>query len=84
MPDARVTEVAQPARLLLIGGSGDLSDRLSLPLADELATPPVLVELGAGRPALYRPISWGEFRQKRADGDFADYGAEVQISDYRV
>src|SRR5262249_54476147 len=24
----------------------------------------------------YRPISWGEFRRKRADGDFANYGAE--------
>jgi isopenicillin N synthase-like dioxygenase len=31
----------------------------------------------------YRPIHWGEFRRKRADGDFADYGVEVQISDYR-
>ena len=34
--------------------------------------------------AHYRPIIWGDFRQARADGDFADYGAEVQISDYRV
>jgi len=32
----------------------------------------------------YAPIPWGEFRRKRADGDFADYGAEVQISDYRL
>jgi len=32
----------------------------------------------------YRPIHWGDFRRRRADGDFADYGAEVQISDYRV
>lgn len=37
----------------------------------------------AARPARYAPISWGEFRRRRADGDFADYGAEVQISDYR-
>lgn len=40
--------------------------------------------VGAGRPARYAPISWGEFRRKRADGDFADYGAEVQIADYRL
>ena len=52
MPDARVTEAAPPARLLLIGGSGDLRSRLSLPLASELAIPPMLVELDAGRPAL--------------------------------
>ncbi len=35
-------------------------------------------------PARYRDISWSEFRRRRADGDFADYGAEVQIGDYLV
>lgn len=35
-------------------------------------------------PPRYRGVPWGEFRQRRADGDFADYGAEVQISDYRI
>ncbi len=30
----------------------------------------------------YRSINWGDFRQARADGDFADYGAEVQIADF--
>lgn len=35
-------------------------------------------------PPLYRDLPWGEFRRRRADGDFADYGAEVQISDYRT
>jgi len=35
-------------------------------------------------PAQYVPISWSEFRRRRADGDFANYGAEVQISDYRL
>ncbi len=32
----------------------------------------------------YRTINWGAFRQARADGDFADYGSEVQISDFRT
>ena len=32
----------------------------------------------------YRPILWSEFRQRRATGDFANYGQEVQISDYRI
>ncbi|MEM7170335.1 MAG: 2-oxoglutarate and iron-dependent oxygenase domain-containing protein [Pseudomonadota bacterium] len=32
----------------------------------------------------YRSINWGEFRQLRTDGDFADYGKEVQLSDYRL
>ena len=40
--------------------------------------------VNGGDAARYRPIAWGEFRRKRADGDFANYGAEVQISDYRI
>ncbi len=35
-------------------------------------------------PARYHSINWGEFRQRRAMGDYADYGEEVQISHYRV
>jgi isopenicillin N synthase-like dioxygenase len=35
-------------------------------------------------PPRYRPMNWGDFRQARADGDFADYGEEVQIAQYRV
>ena len=38
----------------------------------------------ADHPARYRGIVWGDFRGKRSDGDFADYGAEVQISQYRL
>ena len=32
----------------------------------------------------YCAINWGEFRAGRAAGDYADYGTEVQISDYRT
>ena len=32
----------------------------------------------------YRAINWGEFRRQRADGDFADYGEEVQLSQFRI
>ena len=31
----------------------------------------------------YRPFTWGEFRRHRADGDYADLGEEVQISQYQ-
>ena len=34
-------------------------------------------------PALYDPIAWGHFRGQRSDGDFADYGTEIQISQFR-
>jgi isopenicillin N synthase-like dioxygenase len=36
------------------------------------------------RPARYRPIEWREFRARRAAGDYADVGEEVQISHYRL
>jgi isopenicillin N synthase-like dioxygenase len=45
---------------------------------------PLAATIGRDAPARYRDISWSEFRRRRADGDFADYGSEVQISDYRV
>ena len=35
-------------------------------------------------PARYRPIAWGEFRRRRAAGDYADRGVEVQIDHYRT
>jgi len=44
---------------------------------------PLPATIGPGAPARYRDLSWSEFRRRRADGDFADYGTEVQISDWR-
>ncbi len=32
----------------------------------------------------YHDINWGEFRKKRADGDYANIGKEVQIDDYLI
>jgi len=34
-------------------------------------------------PAHYRTVDWSEYRGKRTDGDYADYGVEVQISQFR-
>ncbi len=34
-------------------------------------------------PSLYNAIEWATFRGKRSEGDFADYGTEVQISQFR-
>lgn len=45
---------------------------------------PLSGAVGAGEEPKYSPISWGHFRQARADGDFADYGHEIQIADYRT
>ncbi len=40
--------------------------------------------VGPGERAHYRPISWTHFRDQRSAGDYADYGSEIQISDYRI
>ena len=39
---------------------------------------------GDARRPKYHTVNWGEFRHARADGDFADYGHEIQIADFRV
>ena len=35
-------------------------------------------------PPSYTTVNWGEFRRKRADGDYADVGDEIQIAHYRT
>jgi isopenicillin N synthase-like dioxygenase len=44
---------------------------------------PLPGSIGSGDEPHYRTINWGDFRQARADGDFADYGHELQIADFR-
>lgn len=61
----------------------DQVDRFSFPYFCNPSYHSIIAPLGAAEPH-YRPIDWGEFRRKRADGDFADYGSEIQISDYRI
>ena len=36
------------------------------------------------QPARYRPINWGAFRAGRAAGDYANYGEEIQIAQFRI
>jgi isopenicillin N synthase-like dioxygenase len=66
----------------------DSRDRYSIPFffnpssATEVSPLPSVVS--DDRPARYRTISWSEFRGKRTDGDYADYGPEVQIAQYRI
>jgi isopenicillin N synthase-like dioxygenase len=40
--------------------------------------------IGPGEPARYRPISWHHFRDQRSAGDYADYGEEIQIAQFRT
>jgi len=57
------------------------SERISIPYFYNPAYRADIAPL-VGEPR-YRPINWGEFRRRRADGDFADYGTEVQIAEWR-
>jgi len=59
----------------------DRSERVSVPYFYNPAYEALVAPL-AGEP-VYQPIKWGEFRRRRAEGDFAAYGTEVQISQYR-
>ena len=43
--------------------------------------PGALALSGAPR---FHPIRWAEFRRRRAEGDFGDYGSEVQIGDWAI
>ena len=45
---------------------------------------PLPALLRGGERARYRPVSWAEFRDQRSAGDYADYGAEIQIADFRI
>jgi isopenicillin N synthase-like dioxygenase len=66
----------------------DRSDRYSIPFffnpaaATEVSPLPSVVT--KERPSRYRSINWSDFRGKRTDGDYADYGPEVQIAQYEI
>jgi isopenicillin N synthase-like dioxygenase len=70
--------VAPPHRVLAM----DRSARISIPFFYNPAYSADIRPL-VGDPH-YRTLNWGEFRRSRADGDFASYGTEVQISDWRT
>ena len=63
-------------------------DRYSVPFffnpAAHARISPLPTVVSDSRPGAYRTVDWAEFRGKRTDGDYADYGTEVQISQYRL
>ena len=63
-------------------------DRYSLPFfynpSYDAAYAPLDALTNEESPPRYRSINWGEFRWQRQQGDYADYGQENQISDYRI
>ena len=62
-------------------------DRYSLPFffnpAASARVSPLPSVIGEHNPSRYHEIEWASFRGKRTDGDFADYGTEVQIAQFR-
>lgn len=45
---------------------------------------PLPALLSGGESPRFRPIRWAHFRDQRSAGDFADYGDEIQIEDFRI
>ncbi len=66
----------------------DARDRYSIPFFYNPAAGTVVSPLPAvvteQNPAHYRSIKWSEYRGSRTDGDYADYGTEVQISQFQI
>lgn len=64
------------------------SDRFSIPFffnpSAATTVSPFSTVVSDEKPARYKTIHWSEFRGKRTDGDYADYGPEVQIAQYRI
>ena len=62
-------------------------DRYSLPFffnpAASARVSPLPTTISDSNPSRYHDIDWASFRGKRTDGDYADYGPEVQISQFR-
>jgi isopenicillin N synthase-like dioxygenase len=52
--------------------------------AYETVAAPLEELIAPGSPARYRPVSWAHFRDQRSAGDYRDYGAEIQIADFRL
>jgi len=67
--------------------ASDSTERYSAPFfynpSYELDYAPLPGVVSEQAPARYRPINWGEFRAGRAAGDYANYGEEIQISQFR-
>ena len=65
----------------------DRCDRFSLPFffnpAASARVSPLPSVINENNPSRYNDIEWAAFRGKRTDGDYADYGAEVQIAQFR-
>jgi isopenicillin N synthase-like dioxygenase len=63
-------------------------DRYSIPFffnpSASTRVDPLPTVVSDARPGRYRSIEWAEYRGKRTDGDYADYGTEVQISQFKI
>ena len=66
----------------------EATDRYSIPFffnpSADATICPVPSMISSDRPARYRPIEWIDFRSRRAEGDYADYGPEVQITQFHI
>lgn len=74
-PIHRVTAIRESRRISVPFFLNPASDALIRPLDNTIS---------GDRPMAYRAFSWEEYRRRRALGDYADVGSEVQLADYRI
>ncbi len=71
-------------RVLASSGSPRYSAPYFLNPSFDATYEPLPASIATNSPRRYRTINWGEFRAARAAGDFANYGNEIQISDFKA
>jgi isopenicillin N synthase-like dioxygenase len=76
--------VAPPHRVIASQGKERFSAPFFLNPHFDCVYEPLESLVDTDNPPVYKPISWAEFRGLRAAGDYADYGEEVQIHQYRI
>jgi isopenicillin N synthase-like dioxygenase len=42
------------------------------------------LNLSSSQKSVYKTINWGHFRTQRFAGDYANYGEEIQISQFKI
>ena len=81
-PDPEVREVTPPEEVAPPPPEPKIEKEPIPEAATEVSPLPGVVS--EARPARYRSISWSEYRGKRTDGDYADFGTEFQIAQFRI
>lgn len=60
------------------------NERFSAPFFYNPSYSTDVLSLSSSEKPVYKTINWGHFRTQRFAGDFANYGEEIQISQFKI